>query len=243
MESAANFLSSLGFGPFGPLVLELIVALLLGLIVGYERTYRGRAAGMRTYGFVCMASCALTAIAGYQHEWFHGQFTYALVDPTRVVQGIITGIGFLGAGVIMRDGLNISGLTTAASIWSVAAIGVLVGVGFYMPATVLALLMMITMLWGYKIEMFLPVHHAVTAHIHFRAHHVPDESVIAELFKQNGYRLAKGSFATKLRDGCHEWRFVLVAPSRSKSTPLTGLAQILGNEVGVMSCHFSHSRN
>ena len=78
------------------------------------------------------------------------------LDPTRVVQGIVTGIGFLGAGVIMRDGMSISGLTTAASIWATAAIGVLVGVGFYPAAILLALLSASLMMWGVKVEARLP---------------------------------------------------------------------------------------
>src|SRR4249920_2217483 len=98
------------------ILMNLFGALLLGLLVGYERSYRGRAAGMRTYGLVCMASAALTVIAGYPGAWYGGQTAHAAgVDPTRVVQGIVTGIGFLGAGVIMKEGFNISGLTTAAS--------------------------------------------------------------------------------------------------------------------------------
>lgn len=104
--------------------LTLLGALFLGLVVGYERTYHGRAVGMRTYGLVCMASAALTTFVGYPALWYGGHATAPIAaDPTRVVQGILTGIGFLGAGVIMKDGLNIRGLTTAASVWSAAVIG------------------------------------------------------------------------------------------------------------------------
>lgn len=111
---------------------HLVGALLLGFVVGYERSFNGRAAGMRTYGLVCMTSAALTVIAGYPTQWYGGHTLQVVAaDPTRVVQGIVTGVGFLGAGVIMKDGLNISGLTTAASLWASSAIGVLVGVGFY----------------------------------------------------------------------------------------------------------------
>src|ERR1700722_8192513 len=90
--------------------LNICGSLLLGLVVGYERSYRGRAAGMRTYGLVCMASCALTVITGYPEFWYgaHSPALVNAVDPGRVIQGVCTGIGFLGAGVIMRDGLNIS---------------------------------------------------------------------------------------------------------------------------------------
>ena len=118
----------------GLILLHLVGALLLGLLVGYERSYHGRAAGMRTYGLVCMASAALTIVSGYPEFWYGGGTgAIAPVDPTRVMQGVVTGIGFLGAGVIMREGFTISGLTTAASIWSSSVIGILVGAfaGYY----------------------------------------------------------------------------------------------------------------
>src|SRR5471032_774056 len=92
----------------GVILLNLVGALLLGLMVGYERSYHGRAAGMRTYGLVCMASAALTVIGGYPGEWYGGHVIVVNgVDPTRVIQGVVTGIGFLGAGVIMKEGFSI----------------------------------------------------------------------------------------------------------------------------------------
>mgnify|MGYP006196105061 CR=1 FL=1 len=142
---------------------NLVGALLLGLLVGYERSYHGRAAGMRTYGIVCMASAALTVFAGYPGFWWGGAAGVGQVpvDPTRVVQGIVTGVGFLGAGVIMKEGMNISGLTTAASIWASSAIGVLVGVGFYAAAILLSLLSASLMMWGSRLEMRLPSRRAL----------------------------------------------------------------------------------
>ena len=131
----------------GVILLNLMGALLLGLLVGYERSYHGRAAGMRTYGLVCMASAALTVISGYPEFWFGGNGSaLAGTDPTRIIQGIVTGIGFLGAGVIMREGFNISGLNTAASIWASSVIGILVGVGMYPSAMGLALLCALSMI-------------------------------------------------------------------------------------------------
>jgi putative Mg2+ transporter-C (MgtC) family protein len=83
--------------------MHLADALALGLLVGYERSYHGRAAGMRTYSIVCMASAALTVFAGYSGFWWGGNAHGLIpVDPTRVVQGIVTGVGFLGAGVILE---------------------------------------------------------------------------------------------------------------------------------------------
>jgi putative Mg2+ transporter-C (MgtC) family protein len=115
------------------ILLNLMGALALGLMVGYERSYHGRAAGMRTYGLVCMASAALTVIGGYPGHWFGGHVSQYLInsDPTRIVQGIVTGIGFLGAGAIIKDReeAEVQGLTTAASVWMTAAIGIACGMG------------------------------------------------------------------------------------------------------------------
>ena len=142
--------------------MNLLGAMLLGLLVGYERSYHGRAAGMRTYGLVCMASAALTVIAGYPGYWYGGHVDLVVAtDPTRIIQGIVTGVGFLGAGVIMKEGFTISGLTTAASIWASSAIGILVGVGFYAAAILLALLSAASMMWISRLESWLPSRQAI----------------------------------------------------------------------------------
>ena len=223
--------------------LNILGALALGLLVGYERSYRGRAAGMRTYGLVCMASCALTVISGYPEYWYGGHSNINAIDPGRIIQGIVTGIGFLGAGVIMRDGLNISGLTTAASIWSVAAIGVLVGVGFYAAAIPLALISAAFMMWGAKLENVLPSHHAVAVHLSFRRDHVPDDGVIKKIIQDLGYVLASGSFAVSERDHQMEWRFVAVSLGKDKSASILSLSQALSVADGVAGLNVSHARN
>jgi putative Mg2+ transporter-C (MgtC) family protein len=117
------------------IVLRLAAAVAAGGIVGLERTYHGRPAGFRTHTLVCTASCLLMLVTVYESHWFPaGGAQRVVVDPTRMAQGIMTGIGFLGAGVIVREGLSVRGLTTAASIWITAAIGILVGIGFFLPA-------------------------------------------------------------------------------------------------------------
>src|ERR671927_389837 len=118
-------------------VTRIAVALLIGGMIGFERTFHGRPAGFRTHSLVCVASALLMLVTVYQGEWMTAVPTEAIrTDPTRMAQGIMTGIGFLGAGVIFREGLTVRGLTTSASIWVTAAIGILVGVGFYLPAIV-----------------------------------------------------------------------------------------------------------
>lgn len=111
---------------------HLLVALLAGGAIGLERTWNGRAAGFRTHVLVSVTSALLMLVTLYQGQWFGpGNATGVTTDPTRMAQGIMTGIGFLGAGVIMKDGLAVRGLTTAASIWISSALGILAGVGLY----------------------------------------------------------------------------------------------------------------
>src|SRR5215211_778012 len=116
-------------------VTRIAVALLIGGMIGFERTFHGRPAGFRTHSLVSVASALLMLVTVYQSDWMTATPLEAIrTDPTRMAQGIMTGIGFLGAGVIFKEGLTVRGLTTAASIWMTAAIGILVGVGFYFPA-------------------------------------------------------------------------------------------------------------
>ena len=120
----------------GEILVRLVVALALGGALGMERSYHGRPAGFRTHALVGLASGALMLVSVYEAVWFQAapQGIHGAIDPTRMAQGIMTGIGFLGAGVIMRAGLTVRGLTTAASIWITAGIGILVGIGFFLPA-------------------------------------------------------------------------------------------------------------
>lgn len=222
---------------------DILLALFLGLMVGYERYYRGRAAGMRTYGFVCMASCALAAIGVHSSEVFLGLYGGHAFDPGHILQGIIAGIGFLGAGVIMRDGMSISGLTTAASIWSLATVGVLVGVGFYVPAIFMATLLMTFMMWRSKIEFMLPARHALSVVLNFSNNHSPDEGDVRALFSTQGYRIAAGSFAITVHKNSHEWRFVAISDGKGKSASLTSLSHALSSAPGIESSHFTHARN
>jgi putative Mg2+ transporter-C (MgtC) family protein len=223
---------------------NLLGALALGLVVGYERTYHGRAAGMRTYGLVCMASAALTVLAGYPGFWYGGQLsTFVGADPTRIIQGIVTGIGFLGAGVIMREGMNISGLTTAASLWASSAIGIMVGVGFYPAAILLALLSAACMMWISKLENWLPSRPAVAVVLQFKKGYTPSEARLRERALAHGYEIASGSLSINFKDGMPEWKFVAIALLRGKGSPMTVLAEELTGYEGVENFFLSHARN
>ena len=124
---------------------RLLAALLAGGMIGLERSHRGRQAGFREHTLVCVATCQLMLIGVY--DWHGGAIVAQAYDvsASRVIQGIMSGIGFLGAGGIIKEGFSVRGLTTAASIWMTASIGVLIGVGFYFPALITTLLTLSTL--------------------------------------------------------------------------------------------------
>ena len=107
---------------------RLAVAAGLGTAVGIERELREREAGIRTHLLVSLGACLFTIVGAF------GFHNFSTVDPTRIAAQVVTGIGFLGAGAIIREGISVRGLTTAASLWIVAAIGMAAGAGYYWPA-------------------------------------------------------------------------------------------------------------
>lgn len=224
--------------------LNLLGALLLGLLVGYERSYHGRAAGMRTYGLVCLASAALTVIVGYPELWFGGRSqVIAYPDVTRVIQGIVTGVGFLCAGVIIKEGFTISGLTTAASIWAASAIGVLVGVGFYFAAIMLSVLSAIVMMWISKLEAWLPSRHAIAIVLTFRQGFEPSEEGMVQAMREHGFRIAGGSLVITANEASQEWRFTAIALKNDTSYSIPAISRELAKINGVDKFQLSFARN
>lgn len=136
---------------------NMLAAVAAGGMIGLERSYFARPAGFRTHALVCLASCLLMSYSSHLWALVQGAPIDAIkADPTRMAQGIMTGIGFLGAGVIFKEGLNVRGLTTAASIWITAAIGVLLGVGYYAPAATAVIFTLIILALFPWIESKLP---------------------------------------------------------------------------------------
>ena len=118
-------------------VLRLVLAAVLGGAIGIERELRDREAGIRTHLLVSVGSALFTILSAYGfHEFLASGASVVRADPTRNAAQIVTGIGFLGAGAIIRDGLSVRGLTTAATLWVVAAIGMASGAGWYWAALV-----------------------------------------------------------------------------------------------------------
>lgn len=175
--------------------MHLFVATISGGLIGLERSYHGRPAGFRTHTLVCLASSLLMLVTMYQSKWFAGAALETVrIDPTRMAQGVMTGIGFLGAGVIMREGLTVRGLTTAASIWITAAIGILAGVGFY-SAVLMATIITLGVLSVFrKIESMMPSQVFANHTLLFNRKNVMTEAQIKEMLSTNGFSLANVSY-------------------------------------------------
>lgn len=119
--------------------IEIVTGLMLGGLVGYDREQKMKSAGIKTNILICIGSTLYTAVSFIIHNQSIATAHMAYGDPQRIAAQIVSGIGFLGAGAIMRDGGNIIGLTTAATIWVVAAIGVTIGYGYPVVATIFTL--------------------------------------------------------------------------------------------------------
>lgn len=125
---------------FAEVLLRLCCAMLVGLVIGTEREYTHRPAGMRTHILVALGACAVSILGEYIIMHYNTNS-----DPARLSAQVITGVGFLGAGTIMREGVNVKGLTTAASVWAVACLGIAAGFGHYALAIAGMVLILLTL--------------------------------------------------------------------------------------------------
>jgi putative Mg2+ transporter-C (MgtC) family protein len=213
--------------------LHLGSALAAGSLIGIERTFHGRPAGFRTHALVCVAPALLMLVTTYQWNWLGSAPQEIIrIDPTRIAQGIMTGIGFLGAGVIFKEGLTVRGLTTAASIWMTASLGILYGIGMYYPA-VLGTLITFGILAVFRwFEDRIPGQ--------FHAHYVMrfpkdkslSESEMRKLLGKHGFSIANLSYGLEENGTVFEYRSVIRADEKSKAGELAeelrGMENLLG---------------
>lgn len=138
-------------GGYVEILARLIVSVIIGCVLGLNRELHGKPAGVRTHALVALGA-ALITVTGVQLSWLGGKADYSSVS--RFIQGIITGIGFLGAGVILRNDLqhSVHGLTTAATIWLAACLGIACGLGFWTTAVMALALTLLILIFGGPIE-------------------------------------------------------------------------------------------
>jgi putative Mg2+ transporter-C (MgtC) family protein len=192
------------------IVFRIIAALFAGGLIGLERSHRGRPAGFRTHALVCLASCLLMLVTVYESHWFpRDSAGRVILDPTRMAQGIMTGIGFVGAGAIMKEGFTVRGLTTAASIWITAAIGILTGIGFYFAAVIGTVLVLGTLSTFRWIEARLPTETYAIFMVRFARAAVMSEAALRDLVHSTGFSLHNLSYRLHGDVGLFEYRMVL----------------------------------
>jgi putative Mg2+ transporter-C (MgtC) family protein len=202
--------------------LRLASAVVVGAFIGLERSYHGRPAGFRTHALVCLSTSLLMLVTVYETRWFPSiaQGRVAL-DPTRMAQGIMTGIGFLGAGTIMKEGLSVRGLTTAASIWITAAIGILVGIGFYFPAVVASVITLGTLSVFRWIESRIPAHFYAHFLLRFARSETMPEADMRRLVAEHGFTIANLNYRLDGDANFFEYRMVIRTKRADHACALT----------------------
>jgi len=195
------------------IAVNLAAAWTAGGLIGLERSYHGRAAGFRTHCIVALAAAGAVMVAfipALQPALFHG---YPSIDNAgRIAQGVMTGVGFLGAGVIFKEGVNIQGLTTAASVWATAGIGLLFGVGAYVPGALLTaavLASLIVLRWA---ELVMPAKVYVWSVFRFRADGAPTGDAFKAMLAAQGASVVELSYARKDGGATLEYSGVVRTP-------------------------------
>jgi putative Mg2+ transporter-C (MgtC) family protein len=212
---------------------RLVAALFAGGLIGLERSHRGRPAGFRTHALVCLSSSLLMLVTVYETHWFpQTSVTRVILDPTRIAQGIMTGIGFVGAGAIIKEGFTVRGLTTAASIWITAAIGILTGVGFYFAALLGTLLSLGTLSLFRWIEARLPTEMYADFSVRFARNAVMPELELRRLIAEQGFSMHNFNYRLRADLEQFEYRMVLrtMDPANARA-----LSDRLRAEPGVLA--------
>ncbi|NJD55565.1 MAG: MgtC/SapB family protein [Nitrospirae bacterium] len=206
------------------IILKLSLGTLLGGIIGFERQTHGRPAGFRTQLLVCVACVLLMIISeGY---YAGGAATPGLfrIDPTRIAAGAMTGVGFLGAGVILKTGASVQGLTTAACIWIVSAIGLAIGAGQY-AAAVGGFVITFISLWFLRIlEARMP--RTIYKYISLLTDWTGDEDVVRKIFEEQGFSVIRMDYAV---ERSHDEKTFIFTVAGAHTSPIRKVMENLSN--------------
>lgn len=158
-----SFSAAVSNGPYALYIMiavRMMLACILGGVIGFERESTHRPAGFRTHILVCVGAALVMITSEFIFERYRG---LANIDPARLGAQVISGIGFLGAGTIIREGFNVKGLTTAASLWAVSCVGIAVGIGFYGGAVAATIVVYITLMLLKPMEKYFANRNYVTS--------------------------------------------------------------------------------
>ncbi len=214
MSYLTNFYSSLEFS----FLLKLICSVIAGSVIGLERYQNGHPAGMRTFAIISLTSTFLTAsLTSGVYGQLMGQGD---MGASRIIQGILQGIGFIGAGVIVREGFSIKGLTSAASIWAVAGIGILIGTGEYFLATFGTIFTMLILVTFRKLDSLTSRRSFAVIEAKFVKEAVPEEEQIYERLTGYGFNVSsiafRGAKSGSMQIKVHVWANENATKARSR---------------------------
>jgi putative Mg2+ transporter-C (MgtC) family protein len=172
-------------------LIRILIALACGGIIGYEREHKNRPAGLRTHMLVCIGAALVMIVSQYLFT----KYSPGVTDPARLGAQVISGIGFLGAGTIIRDRFSVKGLTTAATLWVVACIGLAVGSGYYLMGIIVTGIIFLTLILFRKLERILKVKRS-RAKLKITAEYSDERSGdIKNELERMGFFISKSRFA------------------------------------------------
>lgn len=220
------------------ILLYLGAAWLAGSLIGLERSFHGRPAGFRTHALVCAASALLMLVSTHQAQWVDPSLPMSSIraDPTRMAQGIMTGIGFLGAGVIFKEGLTVHGLTTAASIWMTSALGILFGVGFMFPAVVATVATLLTLSLFRRMESLMPSELFADHELCYPIDAVEEEDQVRRMITEHGCKVRTMSY--RLSNNGQLFHYYMVLQTHDRKN-IARLATHLRQSSTILEYHLS----
>ncbi|EMS72107.1 MgtC/SapB family protein [Ruminiclostridium cellobioparum] len=187
------------------MILRLAAACVLGGIIGFEREHVHRPAGLRTHILVCVGS----ALVMVTSEFIYYRYSsHVNVDPARLGAQVISGIGFLGAGTIIKEGISVKGLTTAASLWAVSCVGIAVGIGFYSGAIIATVIIFLILVVIKKTQGKITMQKNARLFIHTRIKK-GEVNELSGLIQEMGVKIKRTDFVSSEIDGEMVIRFTL----------------------------------
>ena len=187
------------------MILRLAAACVLGGIIGFEREHVHRPAGLRTHILVCVGS----ALVMVTSEFIYFRYSsHVNVDPARLGAQVISGIGFLGAGTIIKEGISVKGLTTAASLWAVSCVGIAVGIGFYSGAIIATVIIFLILVVIKKTQGKISMQKNTRLFIHTRIKK-GEVNELSGLIQEMGVKIKRTDFVSSEIDGEMVIRFTL----------------------------------
>lgn len=212
-------------------IVRLLAAGAMGSIIGLEREHRGRSAGFRTQLLVAVGAALAMLVSLHFADVYNAAEGAVRVDPARIAYGIMGGIGFLGAGAIMRSGAGIRGLTTAASLWCTAAVGLACGFGLYVLAGVATFIVVFALLILTRLDRHIPATESRTVTVEAPGEHREALSKAAEYLKPRVRTMRRVRYESDLAAGVERASFDVSVSTTHDPTALDGVREVDGVSV------------